>query len=408
VGLAGTACGEADEDTGGVDLPPESAPIAGCEQYDYAGCDVLEASCRENVMGLVSCLRGSDPGELPPVRVITAEEYRTELETDVVDAEPVDDRYARVLEWLDLAAPGGLDAEELVDAQVEDVAAYYSPESQEIVVIAPDASPVPPDYESEMAILAHETVHALQDQELDLAAAEEALPGLYDPWLAFRSTIEGEAVLYETMIRAATWSLDLDDLDLDRRFGELCERTLSEVSAAPTPIIETFYWFPYTYGARYVNAAYADGGSTAVHALTEAPPPSTLAMLAASGADVAESEPLPGPPPGAAGADADVEESLGSWLLMVALIRGEQSDDAQDLAHAWRADRLWIYGTEGAPEAVWQIRLATEADAQRLSWVADLLCAAPEVAVRRSDRDVLFFMGTSALDAEAWADAVVP
>ena len=71
----GIAC--SDDARQGAALPPPYAPppvpLAGCEEFDYAGCDVREQACVENLSRIAACLRGSAPAALPSLSFASGE-----------------------------------------------------------------------------------------------------------------------------------------------------------------------------------------------------------------------------------------------------------------------------------------------------------------------------------------------
>jgi hypothetical protein len=304
--------------------------------------------------------------------------------------------------------PGALDAESLIDEQVDRVLAYYSSETEDITLIVPDDPSAAVDAEFSTTVLAHETFHALQDRDFDLDAQWESSAGLYDETLALRAALEGEAKLYEAMIEAAFWGLDVTDLHLDRRFQVLLEGVDDAVLADPSPLVEGYHLFPYTYGPRFAQMQYAEGGSAAVRGLAANPPAGTLPIAFPPAPDVTPT-PWPEAPPGPQGEAAVIEESIGAWMLFVFAHRHD-SLIARDIGQSWLADRLWIYESEppAEPAALWRIRLAGDvAPFSFTDTIAALGAGQPERwVVHRDGGDVWIFVGGGGTDLQAWADTV--
>jgi tetratricopeptide (TPR) repeat protein len=148
-----------------------------------------------------------------------------------------------------------------VDLQSEQVAGFYVPEEQTIYLV---------ESEEESAfdelILAHECVHALQDQTFGLQALEDASMN-DDQSLAYRALIEGDATLasyqyLEEMIPV------VDQLDASTQATGFDSEALE---AAPNFVSE-ISTFPYFQGLEFVSALYQrDGWDTVNLAYAELP-----------------------------------------------------------------------------------------------------------------------------------------
>jgi hypothetical protein len=373
------------------DSPPASAPklhpVIGCETIDPAACDVRSAACQKKLLALAACMRGSDPGELPPVTHMTADEYAASLEADAGTAEAPADlpHLDATLALLGLAEPGALDPEASVMREASSVLAFYRDDSHDIVLIdQPDASAV-----DSSSTLLHELVHALQDRESDLTAYKQAhFDAPSDAFLAADAIVEGEARLHEDVYLLSLLGYDPQAIDLGGFFRNIVAADEPLFLDLPSPFLMAPYLFPYDWGARYVNLGWS--GHQSMLALLAAPPQTTHAILASAAritddaftpSDIAE----PAAPEAWEAVSDDVLGSFATFLMLQKLAGTEQ---ARGLALAWRGDRLSVYaGSEASGDRtttafVWSCELDDDAHA---SDVADLLQQGlSDIAVRVS------------------------
>jgi hypothetical protein len=293
---------------------------------------------------------------------------------------------------LGLVPPGFDLARGLEEALTTQVAAYYDPRARVFRVVG--SPPVPPRGDGRPAapaepdpgdalVLAHELVHALQDQHFDLVAFmddDHARPDLDgDGRTARRFLVEGEATFLMmaqglargegkarglTPLAVAGLRMTLrmlaaaDFLELvstmrgggssaaldedDRR----AMKALAELPPALTvPLVE-----PYFKGAELVSQAWGQGGWAAVDALYRAPPASTEQALHPGEAGAARARPIrvraaagASPWPGAALVDSDVLGELGLRIYFKTW-RHPRGDEA---AAGWGGDRYFAWRRGG-------------------------------------------------------------
>ena len=136
----------------------------------------------------------------------------------------------------------------------EQVAGYYEPKTREFYLAAwlPLAD--------QKRVIAHELVHALQDQHFDLKRFDDWRKGDSDAELAAHALVEGEATL--VMIE---YDFDQQGLQLDvAKLGALAEGLLEQdndsdaknypVLAGAPRVLKENLQFPYLYGAGFVAA----------------------------------------------------------------------------------------------------------------------------------------------------------
>jgi hypothetical protein len=343
----GSGCGSDDE-----------APVAfpGCEHEQFTACDIFTADCQSAVFSTVACLRGGAAGSAPPLRSITASEYREEL---LAEEDTTDDVTLRVIEnalvMFEMASPGEFVDDGWVDLLVETVPAFYASDDDRITLVDSGLGQLPGDL---TLSLVHEYVHALQDQQVDLVALQQTALTT-DAALGQDCVVEGEATLIEAFFSAVRWGLRPDEVDFRTHFMAWVDWAEEEF-AEDSPVLATRRYFPYTYGARYVYNVYQQGGMAGVRSLLETPPagtrPVVLSVAEVVDAPVDTMDELTYPAP-AAGYRVVLVDSLGAWLFSKFLRRGP-AEVAARLAPAWRGDRLVLYADEaGEVATVWRIRL---------------------------------------------------
>jgi hypothetical protein len=143
----------------------------------------------------------------------------------------------------------------------EQVAGFYEPKTKEFYLAAwlPLAE--------QKKVMAHELMHALQDQHFNLRRFEKWPKGDADAELAAHALVEGEATLI--MILYDLEQSGLRGVDITK-IGSLTERLLDNdsessdpsypvLSAAPRVLRENLQ-FPYIYGAGFTQAVLKSGG----------------------------------------------------------------------------------------------------------------------------------------------------
>ncbi len=156
--------------------------------------------------------------------------------------------------------PGDMDLKGTLKAlYLEQVAGFYDPDSTTLFVLDDQ-----PDGAIE-SLLAHELVHAIQDQSTDLDAI--TAPGLgNDRRVAAQAAIEGHATLamFEFLMQdQGEGAVDLMDVpDLSARLGPALEAARSESPAlAGAPLVlQEGVLFPYRGGVAFVEALWKERG----------------------------------------------------------------------------------------------------------------------------------------------------
>jgi hypothetical protein len=183
---------------------------------------------------------------LPPLRYVTSAEARAEG-LALLDEEYPPRRRAADEELLTLLGllPEGADIRELAgEVFGEEVAGYYDENKQRMTLVGEDAG----GSEGEIT-LAHEFTHALEDQHFDLDLDEGAFD---DERTAHGALIEGTATV--AMLDYAAGHLAPRGARRRELLAQLDAIDLLESGSGLPPYLQRSLVFPYTAGARFVDA----------------------------------------------------------------------------------------------------------------------------------------------------------
>ena len=303
------------------------------------------------------------------VSIKTREMLRAETIEDLETDYPVDERQNdnRVLVAFGLMDPD-LDVGTIYGELLgEQVAGYYDPSTDEMVVVSDDA----PDAElsaSDQVTYAHETVHALQDQHFDLETfLDERDDASDDEALAITALIEGDATAAQIEFLTETPSL-LREL----AGGTEGDAASTEALDNAPPIITETLIFPYDQGRVFVSALLDDGGWDKVDEAFTSLPASTEQILHPEKyfddeqpVDVALPDVAAALGPGWTAFDTD---TMGEFQTSVILNEGDvSSGDAEDAAAGWGGDRYTVVGTDDQAVILWESVWDSEDDAEEFA-----------------------------------------
>lgn len=363
-------------------------------------CDIRAPACQQRLAEVTACLREA-PVEAVPVRVISLEQYLTEVDVSV-RSQTTELRFGRLAQGLSLFAfaPAQLT---LTDAVAEQAwaAALYDPDKHAITIIDRGE---PMDSHWQVALLIHEYVHALQGKR---GVAD--FDGPTDRDLGASAALEGEAVLVEDLAELELFAASADDVKWSEVFGKWQGRSVQRMVQESAPLLVADQHFVYPFGTPLVHHTWKNGGWAAVDALTATPPASSRQVLAGAGApepaggpwtEPMDTEPIPALAPSF---ELLVVDELGAWMLEIFLDRLEYDLarrgasnvayhplDNRALAARLRADRFAVQDDPTATSAVtsWRLRFDGADGAQRLlDWLAPRV--PPFLRAWRQDRDVL-------------------
>ena len=218
-------------------------------------------------------LRGLDILSDVDEQIIDREELARRIEEILNDEySPEEARLDTLTYWLLRLVPDrDLDLFQLqIDLLSEQVAGYYDPETGELVVVTDDGDLSV----SDKVTMAHEIVHALQDQHFDLIAIDEfALDSDHDA--AITALIEGDATLSMTNYMLGY----LDPLELASLFGEALTGGDTDILDNAPRYISDGLLFSYDAGQTFATALFDEGGYDAIDAAFADPPTSTEQIL---------------------------------------------------------------------------------------------------------------------------------
>ncbi len=258
----------------------------------------------------------------------------------------------------------------LLDFYSSSVLGFYDPDTKELVVVSDDAELSP--YEE--LTLAHEIVHALQDQAfgLDLVLEDS------EAALARRALAEGDARFLESLYISEGF---LTDAELAAAFIEANAELPPDFSHIPSIILEQ-NTFPYVAGRQFVEALFAADGYTSVNAAWEDLPVSSEQIIHPE-RYLADDTPelislLPLTETLGLGWAFISEDTLGEFAISVYFEQQLGEQISSEAAAGWGGDRYTVYWNETAQDVAMVLATAwdTEDDAAEFRQAsADYLAA---------------------------------
>lgn len=239
----------------------------------------------------------------------------------------------------------------------EQLAGYYEP-ADGTMYLASDLG----DDDAE-ATLAHELVHALQDQHWDLERRSKYHPGQGDSSEAFSALAEGDATsaMFDVMIARAAPGSGKTAVDVpDDVFTEQILSGMSTGSSATAPhVMRVSLAAPYIYGTLFVHALRRQAGWNEVDKAWDDPPTTTEQIMHVDKWRSHEPPiPVAAPPyatlgPGWTVTDEDSEGELGTRIAYEEWMPSKQAAEA---SAGWGGDRgvLVVNGARAA--FAWRLR----------------------------------------------------
>lgn len=242
---------------------------------------------------------------------------------------------------------------ELLEAQL---AGYYEP-ADKTMYLAGDLEGDDAD-----ATLAHELVHALQDQHFDLAPRLVFRDDGGDPSAATQALAEGDAMsaMFDVLLEGRATALDLPEqvLSLQMRASQML---MPRAQSVPS-ILRASLIAPYLDGLLFVNALRRRGGWAAVDRAWKRPPATTEQLLHPDKYERDEKpKPVPKAPDDALGGGFRVlyTDTQGEQALRLMFEEWGPIEKAASAASGWGGDRvsLLVRQREGKEErfGVWWV-----------------------------------------------------
>jgi hypothetical protein len=234
------------------------------------------------------------------------------------------------------------------------LAGFYDPDDQTMYLAADLTA------SAAEATLAHELVHALQDQYYALGPRLAYRPEASDRASAVQGLAEGDAtsaMMDVLLSRVSRRAIDLPD-DL---FAIDVESSVETPELRTVPrVLRASLIAPYVDGVAFVHALRRTGGWAAVDRAWRDPPQTTEQLLHVDKYDArepAEAVGVPMAPPGT-GWRLVYDDVFGEQGLRIVLEEWLSRRAAASAAEGWAGDRLALYRSGTAQVAIaWRIRL---------------------------------------------------
>jgi Zn-dependent peptidase ImmA (M78 family) len=250
----------------------------------------------------------------------------------------------------------------IIKLLTEQVAGYYDPKTQEFHL----ADWI--DIEGQRPVMAHELVHALQDQHFNLRRFEDWPKHDSDAELAAHALVEGDASFLMMQYVTQSPARQLAFLKSMMTGGA---GSSEQIEKAPRVLRETLL-FPYLQGTSFVTQVYKRGGWEAVTAAYKKLPQSSEHVLHPDKYHAGEAPQKVSVRDVSASlgkgwrmADHDVEGEWGFYLLLDQFL--QTSDVSKRAAEGWGGDRYALFlGPNRATDVVVAHKTVwdTEADAR--------------------------------------------
>jgi hypothetical protein len=239
----------------------------------------------------------------------------------------------------------------------DQLAGYYEP-ADGTMYMASDLGD-----EEATATLAHELVHALQDQTWNLEERSKYRPGDSDRSEAVSALAEGDATsaMFDVMIARSSPSSAKTAADLpDSLFEDQIRRAMEQGQGPPAPhVMRTSLAAPYVYGTLFVHALRRRGGWEAVNRAWD-DPPSTTEQIIHLDKWLQHEKPVPTDPPpyaalgpGWAVADEDSEGELGASIAFEEWMGHKRAAEA---SWGWGGDRGRLLKNGDRAAFAWRLR----------------------------------------------------
>src|SRR5437867_4825804 len=250
-----------------------------------------------------------------------------------------------MVQW-GLIAPDFRLKEFVLDLLTEQAAGYYDPKQRTFFIAdwLPQLVQKP--------VMAHELVHALQDQHYNLQKNFDLVKDQADLSLARKALIEGDAMAVMLVYLLEPLGLSMEDLP---DMGTLLQSSASllgdqfQVYTRAPLILRQQLLFPYVHGLAFVKAALAQGGWPGLQRVYQHPPVSTQQIMHPE-KYLAEPPVLPNEvslhvPEGALSTPWKKlkRDVLGEFFLSVILQQFLPEEEARQSAAGWRGDRYELF-----------------------------------------------------------------
>ena len=253
----------------------------------------------------------------------------------------------------------------LVDFLVSQVGGFYDPETKTLNCISSKLAFL------QHIIMAHEILHSLQDQYVDLEEYYKTVEFNDDLLGARQCVIEGEAQRM-TALYASAYPMEMAEDMADAKAEDVALFALEQFAAqagAPPYFMETMT-FPYLGGDKFIRAAMDEGGWDMVNALYKSPPQSTEQIIHPEKFFGFRDEPVKIVLPDVSaelgeGWEMITENTMGEFQVSVLIKLTADPIRAMRASAGWDGDTYAVYanGESGRKLMAWAVTFDTEKDA---------------------------------------------
>ncbi len=324
----------------------------------------------------VEALRCHTFEELPPLEFLTRDEYRDDVESSIRQSMGEEDQQFADAQLASMLLVGTEEEakEVLIEQRAGFPAAFYNTEDEVIGFITDD----PDEIEIDQVTLAHELLHALQDQHFDIGTVFDEPTN--DQFISSLAVVEGDAVLVD--------STYAENCDLDE-WPDDCIRPTPVAPGEPASWGLTIEQLA-AYHSPLVAEVKEDEGWDGVDALLEEPPDSMVQVIDPDQRDTFEPADLSVPDRSDetwepvetehGGYDRLGQHALTAILIAPTFESGVEIVDVMEFqqAHAggdfnydisatdgWQGDQFHAYATDdGDVAGVWKLAWVNEAEAE--------------------------------------------
>ena len=197
------------------------------------------------------------------------------LSQDVLSPSEWETERKTMVQW-GLIAPDFRLKEFVLDLLTEQAAGYYDPKQRTFFIAdwLPQLVQKP--------VMAHELVHALQDQHYELQGNFDLVKDQSDLTLAHKALIEGDAMAVMLAYLLEPLGMSMDDLPDMQAIVQASTSLLGDqfqVFARAPLILRQQLVFPYVHGLTFIKAALAHGGWEGLAHVYQRPPVSTAQIM---------------------------------------------------------------------------------------------------------------------------------
>lgn len=311
--------------------------------------DAAALNSTDEILKIVSRLRSLDIKQAVQSSFKTKDEIEQSIIKDLDESTPLEefDATQKTLTKLGLISKSFRLRDYVVQLLREQVAGFYEPKTKEFYLAA--WLPV----SDQKRVIAHELVHALQDQHFNLRRFERWPKGDSDAELAAHALVEGEATLVMIQYDFEQQGMKLDLSKIAALTDGMIEQDSDSdaksypVLAGAPKVLKENLQFPYLYGAGFVGAVLKSRSWTGLDTSYVTLPSSTEQIMHPE-RFLDRDDPVKIEMPDIAGAlgadwkkaDGDVNGEFG---YLVALAEFIPKRAAKTAAAGWGGDRYALY-----------------------------------------------------------------